>query len=151
MFFTEQHYDAALQHMDAVLELRDSRAVAYLLLMALYCLRGQRDPGAWTLAGLAVRFCIELGLHRKSVQNQVSMDSELNKRIFWSCYYLDRELSVALGESVRCCESWLTFSARPPAISDNDMDAEVCVHEGIRQRTGIDHRVAAPRHKRGCR
>lgn len=113
MFYTDQHYDAALQHMDAVLELRDSRSVTYLLLMALYCLRGQRDPGAWTLAGLSVRFCIELGLHRKSVQSQVSMESELNKRIFWSCYYLDRELSVALGESIYSCVSMANILSSP--------------------------------------
>lgn len=97
--------------MDAVLELRDTRSVAYLLLMALYCLRVPRDPGAWTLSGLAVRLCIELGLHRKSTRNEVSLERELQLRIFWSCYYLDREVSVAL--------------ARPPAISDNDMDVEV--------------------------
>ncbi|RDW58443.1 hypothetical protein BP5796_12373 [Coleophoma crateriformis] len=109
-FFTSQHYEAALKHMDAILELRDLRSVTYLLLMALYCLRAPKDPGAWTLAGLAVRLCIELGLHRRSSRNKISLKQELEKRTFWSCYYLDRELSVALG--------------RPPAIYDSDMDAE---------------------------
>jgi hypothetical protein len=63
-FFADQHYEAALQNMDAVLELNDTRSIIYLLLMALYCLRGPKDPAAWTLAGLAVRNCIKLGLHR---------------------------------------------------------------------------------------
>jgi hypothetical protein len=102
-FFADHHYEAALQNMDAVLALGDTRSVAYLLLMALYCLRGPRDPGAWTLTGLAVRLCIELGLHRKS--NQVSMERELQVRIFWSCFYLDREVSVALGKLSN--DAWL--------------------------------------------
>jgi hypothetical protein len=97
--------------MDTVLALRDIRAVQILLLLALYCLRGSRNPGAWTLAGLAVRQCIELGLHRKSPYLEVSMEKELSVRIFWSCYYLDRGVSVALG--------------RPPAIADGDIDVEV--------------------------
>jgi hypothetical protein len=98
-FFADQHYEAALQNMDAVLELNDTRSIIYLLLMALYCLRGPKDPAAWTLAGLAVRNCIELGLHRKSPAGKITMERELDVRLFWSCYYLDREMSVALGGS----------------------------------------------------
>ncbi|KIW05924.1 uncharacterized protein PV09_03117 [Verruconis gallopava] len=109
-FHADQHYEAALQHVDFVLALRDIRSVQILLLLALYCLRGSRNPGAWTLAGLAVRQCIELGLHRKSSHDEITIEKELNARAFWSCYYLDRGVSVALG--------------RPPAISDGDIDAE---------------------------
>lgn len=110
-FHPEEHYEAALQHIDIVLALRDQRSVQLLLLLALYCLRGSKNPGAWTLAGLAVRQCIELGLHRKTAHQDVTMEVELKARIFWSCYYLDRGVSVALG--------------RPPAISDGDIDVEV--------------------------
>jgi hypothetical protein len=80
------------------LGLRDIRSVQYLLLLALYSLRSPRNPGAWALAGLAVRQCIELGLHRKTVSAELSTELELEVRIFWSCYYLDRGVSVALGE-----------------------------------------------------
>jgi hypothetical protein len=108
------------------LDLRDARAAVYLLLLALYCLRGPRDPGAWTIAGLAVRLCIELGLHRKSVTGEISMERELEVRIFWSCYYLDRGISVALGKFASTREEpALTSPGRPPAISDDDIDVEV--------------------------
>jgi hypothetical protein len=86
-----------LDNIDIVLALRDQRSVQILLLLALYCLRGAKNPGAWTLAGLAVRQCIELGLHRKTAGDEVTMEKELKARIFWSCYYLDRGVSVALG------------------------------------------------------
>ncbi len=98
-FYTEQHYEAALQNLDTILELGDSRSAAYLCLLALYCLRGPGAPAAWTLAGLAVRLCIELGMHSKARMTEVTMESEINVRIFWCCYYLDRGISVALGKS----------------------------------------------------
>lgn len=46
-YFCDQHYNAALSNIDEVLEYRDTRAVTYLLLLAIYCLRAPRDPGAW--------------------------------------------------------------------------------------------------------
>ena len=99
-FFADQHYEAALENLDAILELGDSRSVAFLLLLSLYCLKGPRNryPDAWTLAGLSVRLCIELGMHRMSRESGITMEKELDIRVFWSCYYLDRGISVALGK-----------------------------------------------------
>jgi hypothetical protein len=64
-----------------------------------------------TLVGVAMRLCIELGLHRQKRKQAPSVISEIGKRLFWSCYYLDRELSVSLG--------------RPSSIADHDIDVEV--------------------------
>ncbi|CAJ2501292.1 Uu.00g041450.m01.CDS01 [Anthostomella pinea] len=110
-FFSDQHYDLAFAHMDSILRLRDSRAVDYLLLMALYCTRAPRDPGAWTYVGAAMKLCIELGLHRRPRRPQLSVEGEMNKRRFWTAYFLDRDVSIAIG--------------RPPCISDHDIDAEL--------------------------
>ncbi|KXJ96076.1 fungal-specific transcription factor domain-domain-containing protein [Microdochium bolleyi] len=110
-FFSDHHYDLAFDEMDAILQLRDSRTVDYLLLMALYCTRAPRDPGAWTYVGAAMRVCIELGLHRKPRKQPHSLASEMNKRRFWTTYFLDRDISIAIG--------------RPPSISDHDIDAEL--------------------------
>ncbi|KAI1082921.1 fungal-specific transcription factor domain-containing protein [Whalleya microplaca] len=110
-FFSDQHYDLALQEMDSVLQLRDSRTVDYLLLLALYCTRAPRDPGAWTYVGAAIRLCIELGLHRRPRRQQPSVEGEMDKRRFWTAYFLDRDISIAIG--------------RPPSISDHDIDADL--------------------------
>ena len=69
------------------------------------------DASNRTFTGLAMRMCIELGLHRQKRSSKVSLRSELNKRLFWSCYWWDREIAIALG--------------RPPSISDHDIDVEV--------------------------
>jgi hypothetical protein len=65
-----------------------------------------------TYIGLAMRTCIDLGLHRRTPSRCNSvLDVEMQKRIFWTCYSLDRQISIILG--------------RPFAISDRDVDAEV--------------------------
>ncbi|KAI1758781.1 fungal-specific transcription factor domain-containing protein [Hypoxylon sp. FL1150] len=110
-FFSDQHYDLAFAELEHMLQLRDSRTVNYLILMALYCTRAPRDPGAWTYIGAAMRLCVELGLHRRPRRKRPSVDSELDKRRFWTAYNLDGDISIALG--------------RPPTISDRDIDAEL--------------------------
>jgi hypothetical protein len=65
-----------------------------------------------TYIGLATRICIELGFHRRvSPTMKGGLETEMRRRIFWSCYCLDRQVSIILG--------------RPFAISDRDIDADV--------------------------
>ena len=111
-FHPERFYEAALQHFDYVLNNQDLKSAQTLLMHAVYCLRDPRGLGAWTNAGLAIRTCISLGLHRKIPSPKATLAMEIRKRVFWSCYCLDRQISIMLG--------------RPFAISDRDIDAEVC-------------------------
>lgn len=110
-FFSDEHFDRAIAQMDQMQRLRDERTLDYLLLLTLYCTRAPRDPGAWTYIGAAMRLCIELGLHRRRPRGEVSLASELSKRRFWTAYFLDRDISIAIG--------------RPPGICDHDIDAEM--------------------------
>lgn len=65
-----------------------------------------------TMIGLAVKLCVSLGLHRKSSTSALDLlDAELDKRLFWTCYSLDRDITLTMG--------------RPPSLSDHDIDAPV--------------------------
>jgi len=109
-FRSENHYRSAMALLGEILALSTSvQTVQILLLLAIYGLRAPRGPGAWPLVGIAMRMCIELGMHRKSV-NIPDRDDEAGY-IFWSCYCLDRQTSIILG--------------RPFAISDRDIDTEI--------------------------
>ncbi|KPI42053.1 putative transcriptional regulatory protein [Cyphellophora attinorum] len=108
-FFSDKHYDIAYQEMSSILKLRDSRSLDYLLLLTLYCTRAPRDPGAWTFIGLAIRQCIELGLHRDRHESGPTIDGEMAKRRFWAAYFLERDICIAIG--------------RPFSLSDHDIDA----------------------------
>lgn len=110
-FFSDKHFDAAYNDIGSVLKLRDTRSLDYLLLMTLYCTRAPRDPGAWTYIGLAVRLCIELGFHRKHHEQIPTLQNELEKRRFWTAYFLERDICIAIG--------------RPFSLSDHDIDADL--------------------------
>jgi hypothetical protein len=116
-FFPEMHYNAALTHLNEILQFHDTRSIITLLLLAIYCLRAPGGPGAWTYIGLAMRICIDLGLHRRTRKKRLDVETEMRKRIFWTCYFLDRQVSIVLG--------------RPFAISDHDIDLPVSRWESL--------------------
>ncbi|KAI0176924.1 fungal-specific transcription factor domain-containing protein [Pestalotiopsis sp. NC0098] len=108
-FFPKRHYASALSTLGLVLDHDDIRSVSTLMLMAIYCLRNPVGPGAWTYARMAMLITINLGLHRKTAaMKRPSIENELRKRVFWSTYAFDRQISIPLG--------------RPFAISDRDID-----------------------------
>ena len=91
------------------------RTVQILLLLAIYGLRAPRGPGAWPLIGIAMRMCVEMGMHRQSINTQGrAAEAEDHVRcLFWTCYCLDRQTSIILG--------------RPFAVADHDIDAALPV------------------------
>lgn len=110
----EAHFAAAIEHMDYIMERHNTLTVQFLTLLAVY---GQRSPygaGVWSQVRYAMTLCVELGMHRKPTANSPQRDLrdiELRRRIFWSCYCMDRLTSMLLGR---------TF-----AISDHDINVEV--------------------------
>lgn len=107
-FNPEHHHDEALKDLDVILQYHDTRSVTILALLAVFCLRAPVGPGAWAYNRLAMLIAIDLGLHRQPRTKKVSFELEMRKRIFWSCYAFDRQISIPLG--------------RPFAISDQDID-----------------------------
>ncbi|KAI7882386.1 hypothetical protein K492DRAFT_145231 [Lichtheimia hyalospora FSU 10163] len=46
---------------------------------------------AWMYCGMAVRMCLDLGLHTTHYSSQMSLfDIELRKRVLWACYVMDK-------------------------------------------------------------
>lgn len=109
----EAHFTAAAGALNIAFELRSTDSIEVLLLLAIYSLHSPSGPGAWQLTGLAVRLCIELGLHRKVRAASAATRSQDQRRrcLFWSCLILERKVAVTLG--------------RPFSLSDSDIDAEV--------------------------
>ncbi|CZR52338.1 uncharacterized protein PAC_02215 [Phialocephala subalpina] len=83
-----------------------------LLLMTIFAINEPQSINAWMVNGVAIRFAIDLGLHRKSsCPTRSLLRSEMKKRIFWSAYLLDRNISVALG--------------RPFSIQDREINVDL--------------------------
>ena len=68
------------------------------------------------LSGLALRHCVELGLHRSITWAEGSADInpltlEMRKRVFWVSYNIDRAAAMTLG--------------RPISLQDSDINVDV--------------------------
>ncbi|KAL1882370.1 hypothetical protein Plec18167_002786 [Paecilomyces lecythidis] len=108
----ERFYMTALQHMCAVRELRSIQNIEAMTLLVIYHLRSASSHTVWYMIGLAMRICIDLGLHRKA--NLVNLDpftAQMRRRLFWTVYYLERVIAISLG--------------RPPSIPDSHIDLEL--------------------------
>ncbi|KAJ9148529.1 Fungal specific transcription factor domain-containing protein [Pleurostoma richardsiae] len=81
-----------------------------------YWLLGRsRMNHCWELFGSTARLALVLGLHRTQAHNAAGrnisrIDLECSRRTFWSAYYLDTYLTIALG--------------RPRIFHDEDIDVE---------------------------
>lgn len=61
---------------------------------------GSSNPQAtWAIIGVAMRHAVELGLHRRR-DEKLTVQSELRRRIFWSVFILDRNVSLYHGRPV---------------------------------------------------
>lgn len=110
-FASEQHCEQATKNLHHVIaRYHGIKSIQILLLFAIYNLRSPKGLGAWNYTGLAMRGCIELGLHRPAPVRTSPLMEEMRKRVFWTTYCLDRQVSIILG--------------RPLAISDRDIDVE---------------------------
>ena len=79
--------------------------VQALLLMGQYLHGSLELNNCWTVVGLAIRMAQGLGLHLEA-GNFTSdiIEQEVRKRVWWSCFIIDRVLSMKVG--------------RPPTIHD---------------------------------
>ncbi|KAJ3762820.1 fungal-specific transcription factor domain-containing protein [Lentinula raphanica] len=81
--------------------------------LAILYLIGTPEPKAsWLLVALGLRFCCELGLHRRKPDGHTwTLEEEQEKRAFWVLVTLDKLTASFLG--------------RPSAIHDEDIDADL--------------------------
>ncbi|KAL1695513.1 fungal-specific transcription factor domain-containing protein [Schizophyllum commune] len=80
--------------------------------IVLTCVFGTSAPqSAWPILGISIRYCQEMGIHRKSADPHfVHNENEHWNRAFWSLVTSDRIVSSFLG--------------RQPCISADDIDAD---------------------------
>ncbi|PQE05191.1 C6 transcription factor protein [Rutstroemia sp. NJR-2017a BBW] len=100
----------ALQYISAARESHSVHNIEAMTLLVLYNLRAPSNSGIWYMIGLAMRTCVDLGLHRETYYSGVTpYEGQLRRRLFWTVYFLERVIAVSLG--------------RPYSIADRDIDA----------------------------
>lgn len=85
------------------------RSSVQAILILVLALRGRnKDGSAWDIHGQAIRLAQSIGLHRKVFPVHASDDPELDSRVWWVAYCLDKIMGFESG--------------RPTAINDTECD-----------------------------
>lgn len=74
-----------------------------ILLLSVYSIMRPNLPGCWYVIGSAMRLCIDLGLHNKSINQKSSSDAfmlDKRRRLLWCTYSIDRQICFYLSRPV---------------------------------------------------
>ncbi|KAG5360165.1 Pyrimidine pathway regulatory protein 1 [Yarrowia sp. B02] len=116
---SEAYHQAAMEHIDvAFASTNRLEALQAMLVLCLYSIMRPTSPGVWYTLSMALRLCIDLGLHIETASNKVSdgFDLDMRRRLFWCTYMLDRQICVYLGRPFGIPED----SIRVPFFSELD-------------------------------
>ncbi|KAJ6160561.1 hypothetical protein N7470_003957 [Penicillium chermesinum] len=121
-----------------------------LLMSAQECGRGNRTQ-AWLYSGMAFRLLDDLGIsidsRKYSGSAQLSdEDIEIRNRLFWSCYFWDKIVSLYFGRSPTMQHSRVS---PPRMILDDTSEVEIWTPHGVRFPDGA-HYPPTEAHSTSC-
>lgn len=123
---------------------------ALLLLSAQECGQGNLTQ-AWLYSGMAFRLLVDLGIvfdgrrYAKTVQLSVE-DIEIRSRLFWSCYFWDKLISLYLGRLPVLQETSVSPSLQ---VLDDTGEIDTWIPQGLDQ-AGRPHYPPAQAHTTSC-
>ncbi|KAI1778463.1 hypothetical protein F4818DRAFT_302099 [Hypoxylon cercidicola] len=139
----EAYYMAALQHIAAARESRSMENIESMTLMVLFHLRSAVSPGLWYMIGLAMRTCVDLGLHLR--RSEVGLDPSVvqhRRHLFWTVYSLERNISIALGHPVSISDRQIDVDLPTvPDESDYRLRRAACLFSLRRIESRIHHSI----------
>ncbi|KIW16527.1 hypothetical protein PV08_06582 [Exophiala spinifera] len=108
----QSHFLAALRYVPEEIKWTSLRSIEITLLLGIHSMRSPSGTSVWHLCGLALRQCLELGLHKqRAVPDHQLLQDQKRKRLFWSTLIFERKTALVLG--------------RPFAVSDKEIDADL--------------------------
>ncbi|KAI8647459.1 fungal-specific transcription factor domain-containing protein [Parasitella parasitica] len=135
-------FNRAKKLLDDFLDVPRVSTVAALCLLSLYEPVPTKSKSAvdqhcrsWMYSGMAFRMCLELGLNMETLYSRDNMALEcieLRRRIFWSCYCLDK-LQSAEWERLWAIPASLARTALPQILPQDD-DSERWVVQTFQQK-----------------
>ncbi|KAL3440445.1 fungal-specific transcription factor domain-containing protein [Aspergillus insuetus] len=101
------YYLSAMHHFTAPVLSRGLGSIQDLLLIGRFGIYHHIGTSIWEITQLCMRLCVEQGLHQPPTARKSLLDEQLQRRVFWECYVIDRYSSITLD--------------RPLAIADRDI------------------------------
>lgn len=128
-------------------KLKDIKHLQNVLLRLQYSLFDPKSGDIWQLSGSAMRLATDMGLFSQEnpTQNFDPLTLDLRRRLFWTCYCIDRTLSTTMGRPTSIPDSWITMKL-PSLVEDKCITSE-----GISQGPMCCLKLALVHHVRICR
>ncbi|KAI9039211.1 fungal specific transcription factor domain-containing protein [Aspergillus affinis] len=118
-----------------------------MALLVLYNLRSSNTSKVWYMMGLAMRICIDYGLHREAhYRQQRPFEAQIHRRLFWSIYILERYSSWSLGRPFSIAEE--EIDADLPADLDDSITDDNVIELLLLNSTDSSHQAPGPNLRR---
>ncbi|KAE8155824.1 fungal-specific transcription factor domain-containing protein [Aspergillus tamarii] len=122
------YYATAMQYDSALRESLSIAGIEGRVLMVIYELRSSSSSSLWYNIGMAMRICIDLGMHREShYRTMKPLEAQLRRRLFWSVYVIERHVAWSLG--------------RPFSIAEDEIDVQIPadIDDPTSRYAGVEH------------
>lgn len=90
-----------------------------LLLLLQFTLLVPESGSLWHVSGAAMRYATGMSLYTElnPQQNFDALTLDLRRRMFWTCYCIDRTLSTVMGRPATVPDAWIT--AQLPSVTED--------------------------------
>lgn len=127
-FLTALHFDSSLRESISI------ASIEAMLLLVLYNLRSTSNSSVWYMIGLAMRTCLDFGLHRETSYRRLpAHERELRRRLFWSVYIIERYTAWSLGRPFSVAEE--EIDTAPPANIDDSITTDSVIEKILHNRS----------------
>ncbi|KAL4888032.1 hypothetical protein BDV59DRAFT_189396 [Aspergillus ambiguus] len=120
------YFLTAMEHLDCNLLSRGLDSIQDLLLVVRFGIYHHIGTSIWELTTMCMRICIEQNLHkppRLEARARTSLlRQQLQRRVFWECYMIDRYSSITLDRPFAIAENDVQIGF-PADASDEEIDA----------------------------
>lgn len=111
-----------MQHFKCDILSRGLESIQDLLLIGRFGIYHHIGTSIWEITQLCMRLCIEQGLHKPPVTSRTLLQEQLERRVFWECYVIDRYSSITLDRPLAIADRDIRVLL-PVDIDDEDLDA----------------------------
>ncbi|KAK2596289.1 hypothetical protein N8I77_013185 [Diaporthe amygdali] len=124
------YYRAAMRHFDTGFMADGIPAIQDLLLICRFAIYHHIGTSIWDVIQLCVRMCVQQGLHRPPRRRIPLLEEQLQRRVFWECYMIDRYSSSTLDRPFAIADQDIS-AAMPSHVNDDDLVAASAIYPDL--------------------
>ncbi|KAL3447845.1 fungal-specific transcription factor domain-containing protein [Aspergillus insuetus] len=137
------YFVTAMQYQPSLQETLSINSIEALMLLSMYNVQSAASSSVWYMMGLAMRICVDFGLHREAQYRRLRpYEAQRRRRLFWSVYLHERSVCWSLGRPFGIAEE--EIDAEPPADIDDSLTDDRAIEEMCRNPKSPHERWQGP-------